>query len=119
MGFEEGDLWLHDREPAEGIDADVAELPQAVDAAGKSPRRQQLGMRVDAETQRTTGCHRGGRPGTEVHQCAAPSWLCSSCSDSTPMSPRMPASIPCTAADAPCTVVMHGMFIATAAARIS
>ena len=27
----------------------------------------------------------------------------------------MPASIPCTAAEAPCTVVMHGMFIDTAA----
>jgi hypothetical protein len=31
----------------------------------------------------------------------------------------MAASIPCTAADAPCTVVMHGMFIDTAADRIS
>ena len=35
------------------------------------------------------------------------------------MSPRIPASMPCTAAEAPCTVVMHGMFIDTAADRIS
>ena len=48
-----------------------------------------------------------------------PSALCSSCSDITPMSPRMPASMPCTAADAPCTVVTQGMFIDTAAERIS
>ena len=45
--------------------------------------------------------------------------LCSSCSDRTPMSPRIPASMPCTAADAPCTVVTQGMLADTAAARIS
>ncbi len=53
------------------------------------------------------------------HLSAPPSAACSSCSERTPMSPRMAASMPCTAADAPCTVVMHGMFIATAAERIS
>ena len=35
------------------------------------------------------------------------------------MSPACCASIPCTAAASPCTVVMHGMFRATAALRIS
>ena len=42
-----------------------------------------------------------------------------SCSDRTPIpSPRI-ASMPCTAAAAPCTVVMHGMPRDTAADRIS
>ena len=33
------------------------------------------------------------------------------------MPPLMPASMPCTAAAAPCTVVMHGMFAPTAAVQ--
>ena len=35
------------------------------------------------------------------------------------MSPARMASIPCTAAPSPCTVVMHGMLASTAAVRIS
>ena len=42
-----------------------------------------------------------------------------SCSDRTPMSPRRSASMPCTAAASPCTVVMHGTLLSTAAVRIS
>ena len=42
-----------------------------------------------------------------------------SCSDRTPIEPRIDASMPCTAAPSPCTVVMHGMFAITAAVRIS
>ena len=51
-----------------------------------------------------------------------PPWfsaLCSSCSERTPMSPRIPASMPWTAADTPCTVVTQGMLTPTAAERIS
>src|SRR5581483_1853875 len=42
-----------------------------------------------------------------------------SCSDLTPMSPARIAAMPCTAAAAPWTVVMHGVPVRTAAARIS
>ena len=35
------------------------------------------------------------------------------------MSPALIASMPCTAAPSPCTVVMHGMLAMTAAVRIS
>ena len=40
-------------------------------------------------------------------------------SDRTPMSPDRSASMPCTAAASPWTVVMHGTFVSTAAVRIS
>ena len=49
--------------------------------------------------------------------CAAPA--CASCSERTPIRPAFIASMPCTAAAAPCTVVMHGTPAATAAERIS
>ena len=42
-----------------------------------------------------------------------------SCRLRTPMSPAVSASMPCTAAPRPCTVVMHGMSAPTAAVRIS
>ena len=44
---------------------------------------------------------------------------CRSCSERTPMSPRMSSSMPCTAAAKACIVVRHGMPAATAAVRIS
>ncbi len=69
-------------------------------------------MRVDAQAERPPAGHRGGQPGAEPGHDYLPPWfsaLCSSCSERTPMSPRMPASMPCTAADTPCTVVTHGM----------
>ena len=53
------------------------------------------------------------------HRADPFSAACASCSDRTPISPAFIASIPCTAAAAPCTVVMHGMPFATAAERIS
>lgn len=74
-------------------------------------------MRIDTGTQRAAASDRLGQPDPEGRH--GPSTLCSSRSDITPMSPRMPASMPCTAAEAPCTVVTHGMFIDTAAERIS
>ena len=49
--------------------------------------------------------------GREVGAC--------SCSDRTPISPAISASMPCTAAARPCTVVMHGTPLGTAAVRIS
>ncbi|SHW00273.1 Uncharacterised protein [Mycobacteroides abscessus subsp. abscessus] len=115
--LEERDLRLDDREARERLDADVAELRHAVGGHRQPPGGQELGVRVDAQAQRTPLCHGGPKPRAETHFSA--NWLCSSCSDRTPMSPRIPASMPCTAADAPCTVVTHGMLADTAAERIS
>jgi hypothetical protein len=42
-----------------------------------------------------------------------------SCSDRTPTSPELIASMPCTAAPSPAVVVMQGMPRRTAAVRIS
>ena len=50
---------------------------------------------------------------------ARPDRFAQSCSERTPMSPARIASMPCTAAPSPWTVVMHGMFAITAAVRIS
>ena len=46
-------------------------------------------------------------------------WSAQSWSERTPMSPAISASMPCTAAPRPWTVVMHGMLAITAAVRIS
>jgi hypothetical protein len=46
-------------------------------------------------------------------------WAACSWSDRTPTSPRMMASIPCTAAASPAAVVTQGMPRRTAAVRIS
>ena len=122
VGLEERHLRFDHRETGERRDTGVAELAQPVGVGRQAPRGQQLGMGVDARAERTALRHRVGQPATKPDRGssqAGPSALCSSCSDITPMSPRMPASMPCTAADAPCTVVTHGMFIATAAERIS
>ena len=103
--------------PDERLHADLAEPRQTVGVDGQPPGAQQFGMRIDAGAQRPAARDRLGQPGTETRH--GPSTVCSSCSDITPMSPRIPASMPCTAAEAPCTVVTHGMFIDTAAERIS
>src|SRR5689334_3075954 len=100
-----------------GLTTAKPENADNVDA--QPPCAQQLGVRVDAQTQRPALRHRVSQAVTEPAHRQEPSTLWSSCSDITPMSPRMPASMPCTAAEAPCTVVTHGMFIDTAAERIS
>ena len=117
--LEERHLRFDDREVGERLHADLAEPRQPVGVDRQPPRAQQFGMRVDAGAQRPAPRYRVGQPAHRNRHVYGPSTLCSSCSDITPMSPRMPASMPCTAAEAPCTVVTHGMFIATAAERIS
>ncbi len=119
MRLEERDLRLDHGEIGERRHAHVAELGEPVRIRRQAPGAQQFGMRVDARTQRATPRYRIGQPAAKPVHPYGPSALCSSWSDMTPMSPRIPASIPCTAAEAPCTVVTHGMFIATAAERIS
>ena len=119
VGLEERHLRLDHGGGTERGDADVAEASQSVGVDGQTPRLQKLRVRVDAQAQWATLGHRTGEALTEPAHRQDPRALCSSCSDITPMSPRMPASMPCTAAEAPCTVVTQGMFIDTAADRIS
>ena len=117
--LEERHLRLDDREVSERLHADVAEPSQAVGVGRQLPCPQQFGVGIDARAQRTTAGYGVGETDPESGHAQRSRAVCSSCSDITPMSPRIPASMPCTAADAPCTVVTHGMFIATAAERIS
>ncbi len=118
--LEECDLRLDDGEARERLHADGAEGGQPVGVGRQPPGRQQFRMRIDTQAQRPARGDRLGQPRPEAGHAQWPSSVaCSSCRDRTPMSPRMPASMPCTAAEAPCTVVTHGMFICTAAERIS
>ena len=119
VGLEERHLRLDHGGGAERGDADVAEASQPVGIDRQTPRLQKLRVRIDAQAQWAALGHRTGKALTEPAHRQDPRALCSSCSDITPMSPRMPASMPCTAAEAPCTVVTQGMFIDTAADRIS
>ena len=107
------------------------ESPSTVD--GRSQARNSSGCGsmptqrpASGDRRRQTGTESGTGDGVLSDPCMSgavmsvgTSAACNSCSDRTSMSPRIAASIPCTAAEAPCTVVMHGMFIATAAERIS
>ena len=92
--LEERDLRLDHGEIGECGDADVAELGEPVAVHRQAPRAQKLLVRVDAGAERPPPGHRVGQPAPEPAHRYDPSTLCSSCSDITSMSPRMPASMP-------------------------
>ena len=130
-----------------GADLDVAEAQrgQAVDPLGVlveaggeaervregQPQRRHRGSRAGQPLQhRPAGPHRpeadavralGVDPAQRVpeEQVVRRQRAAQSCSDRTPISPARIASMPCTAAPSPCTVVMHGTLASTAAVRIS
>ena len=131
--------------PGEGVDAGQREALQPARVVGQPPLGQQARVRVDPDAQRPVRADRRRQPlpercawprhdgsflhvgavligdSTRVrpHERAFRSAACMSCSDRTPIPPPSAASMPCTAAAAPCTVVMHGIPRATAAERIS
>ena len=65
VGLEERHLRFDHREAGERRDADVAELAQPVGVGRQAPGRQQLGMGVDTQAERTALRHRVGQPATE------------------------------------------------------
>src|SRR5690606_1088312 len=119
--LEEGRLRLDDRDVlGEGLRRGQREPFETARVGGQAPFRHQAGVRVDAGAQRPARGDRAGQPCPEpfAHE-EARSAACSFCRARTPTSPLIIASMPCTAAEAPCTVVTHGMPRATAALRIS
>ena len=93
--------------PVERLDADLGERLQAV-GVGQTPAPQQFGVGVDSDTHRPACASAVSSRAPKVFtppRAACVQFL----QRRTPMSPRMSASMPWTAAAAPCTVVIHGM----------
>src|SRR5699024_10636580 len=107
----------------EGLDADLGEPGQPGHVVGLAPVGEQLRVRVDAHAQPAARRQCRAQPvcpvGRGHRSAAARSEACSSWRERTTMSPRMPASMPCTAAAAPCTVVISAVDEEIAAERIS
>ena len=100
VGLEERHLRFDDRETGERLDADVAERGQPVGGGGQAPRRQQLGMRVDAQAQRPAAdlasASRAPNPvmcaPSSEQRCAAPATTAPRCRRGSPL--RCPARRP-------------------------
>ena len=105
----------------ECVNADLREHPQALHGIGQPPLLKQCRVRVDAHAQPAVFTAGGDEALTESQRIHySETLLCSSsCRLVTVISLPRSASIPCTAAVTPCTVVMIGTLETTAAARMS
>ena len=133
LAGDRADLDVAEPERAEAVDADrvlVEAGGQAEHVGERQPeRRHRLPRRTSPAGDRSRCPDRpegrvvrllGVGPGEDVvEQRPVDQRLAQSCSDRTPISPRRIASMPCTAAPSPWTVVMHGMLAITEAVRIS
>ena len=106
--------------PSPGRGSAGAAPPARAGATGPARRGSRRKRRRGALARGRCGSPGPGRTGQRYGRSASLAAVSAqSCSERTPMSPARSASMPCTAAPSPCTVVMHGMFASTAAVRIS